>query len=162
MEVSVPPYIQIGKNCRIHESVHMGEEGFYYKDFVQVAGDKGIIIGENVDIRGGCTVHRGIHRDTFIDDNVKINANAHIAHDTVLGKNVIIGAGVMFGGEITVGENSEIWMNASLHQGITIGRNSTVGANTYLRHDLEDNMVAYGDIIKRRDECKKYNPSLRK
>ena len=159
---SIPPYIQIGKNCNIHDSVNLGEEGFYYKDFQQVAGDKGIIIGENVDIRGGCTIHRGIHRDTFINDNVKIDANTHIAHDVQIGKNTIIGAGVMFGGKVIVGDNCEIWMGAILHQGIILANNSVVGANSYCRQDLGSNEVFYDGKSHWKEDCKKYNKELRK
>lgn len=155
------PNIFVGINCNIHQSVVFGEEAFWYDDFVQKEGKFGIDIADNVDIRAGGTVHRGIKRTTRIGYNTKIDASVHIAHDVQIGKNCVIGAGVMFGGNVTVGDNCEIWMGAVLQQNITLGNNSVVGANSYLRHSLGEDQVYYNGKVKWKDECKKFNEKLR-
>lgn len=159
------PVILIGENCNIHESVVMGEHGFWYKDFVQQPPEGNdpyrIRIENNVDIRAGTTIHAGIKGYTLIKENTKIDANVHIAHDVQIGKNCVIGAGVMFGGRVTVGDNCEIWMGAILHQGIKLRNGSVVGANSYLRHNLGEDQVYYNGKVKWKDECKKFNEKLR-
>ena len=155
------PNIFSGINCNIHSSVVFGEEPFWYDDFKQKEGKYGIDIGDNVDIRAGTTIHRGMKRDTKIGYNTKIDANVHIAHDVQIGRHCVIGAGVMFGGGVTVGDNCEIWMGAILHQNITLADNSVVGANSYCRQNLGSNEVFYGGKSHWKNECKKYNKALR-
>ena len=154
-------FLIIGNNCNIHKSVIFGEKPFSYNNFKQIKPKFGICIQDNVDIRGGTTIHQGIERDTFIGNNTKIDANVHIAHDVQIGNNCIIGAGVMFGGGVTVGDNCEIWMGAVLHQKVKMDDNSVVGANSYLRHDLGSNEVFYDGKSKWKEDCKKYNTNLR-
>ena len=158
---SIHNSVVIGQYCAI------GDDGF---NFIRDADNKlihtehqySVIIKENVWIGSHVSIDKGRWRDTVVNGGSKIDNHAHISHNCVIGENVIIGAHATILGSVYIGDNSEIWSNAVIHQGVHIGKNCAVGANTYLRHNLEDNMVAYTSnitgqiVIKHRDDTKKY------
>ena len=149
-------------------------DGFEYKDPVSIGGvgfnltrtNKGmlvhkqhnglVLIGNNVHIGAFNNIDRGLDLDTRISDNVKTDSHVHIGHDAVIGKSVILSQKSTIGGHCIIGDYSTIWVGAFIHQRVKVGKNCMVGAMTYLRHDLPDNHIAYGNpvIVKHRSEIK--------
>lgn len=153
-------YLKIGKDVYIKTGTILCGEGFHFtrKDKVLYFNPhtKGLVIRDNVWIGSNCTIDRGRFRPTIIDKGTKIDNGVHISHNCRIGRNCIIGTGAIILGSVEIGDETEIWSRAVIHQGVKVGKGCAVGANTYLRHDLEDGMCAYGDTIKPMNDTKKY------
>ena len=113
-----------------------------------------VIIGDNVTIGAFNNIDRGLEENTIIGNNVKTDSMVHIGHDAVIGNSVILSQKSTIGGHCTIGDYSVVWIGAFIHQRVKVGKNCMVGAMTYLRHDLPDDHVAYGNpvIVKHRSE----------
>ena len=157
-------YLKISKNVMIKTGTILCGEGFNFErregKLYFNTHNFGVEIQEDVWVGSNCTIDRGRYRDTVIGKGTKIDNGVHISHNCIIGNHCIIGTGAILLGSCEIGDNSEIWSNAIIHQKVKIGKNCAVGANTYLRHDLEDNMVAYmtsnGMVVKPINETKKY------
>ena len=84
--------LNIGKKCKIHKSVVIGEDGFgfertkkgYKKPLKRRSHPYGVIIGDNVEIGSHSVVHRGRWRNTWIGNGTKIDSGVHVAHNAVI------------------------------------------------------------------------------
>ena len=137
--------IKIGKKCKIHKSVVLGEPGFgfqrddkgYTKPLKRRPHPFGVIIGKHVEIGSHSRVHRGRWRDTVIGDGTKIDSGVHVAHNDVIGRNCIIVAGTVIGGSVTIGDECFIAENVSIKDGLKIARNTTIGMGAVVIKDIK-------------------------
>lgn len=106
---------------------------------------KDIIIGEHTFFNPYITIEYGVVRDTIIGDNTKVDSFVMIGHDSQIGRSVLLNTGVKILGKVTIGDFSKICAGAIIHQGVTIGKNCIIGVNSYVRHDVPDNTVVYGN-----------------
>jgi len=140
----------IGRNFRRGYMVDIGTEGFA---FLQDPGGryhkrttKGpVIIGSDVFINSFCSIHRGLDGPTVIGNNCILDCYAHISHDVRLEASVQVGARVTLLGHVMVGHHSRIFAGAVVNPKVRIGSNCIVGACSYVRHDVPDNAVVYGN-----------------
>ena len=77
----------------------------------------GVVIGDRVCIREGCTVSRGSSdgANTTIGNDCFLMAQAHVGHDCQVGNDVVIANNVMLAGHVTVGANVFIGGGAGIH-----------------------------------------------
>ena len=142
--------VKIGSNCIIGTNVVLGSDGFGYNDDLTHKEHKfGVILEDNVIIHPLVNIARGSWRDTVIGEGTRIDSFAHIAHNVIIGKNCLIGAGAMILGSVQIGDNTKIWSNSTINQRTKIGSNVIIGANTYIRHDVSDNELWYGNPAKK-------------
>lgn len=154
-------YVTVGNNFKYKEPVNIGGYGFNLTrqpdgSLIENPHNFKVIIKDNVSIGAFNNIDRGIWRDTIINDGVKTDAHVHVGHNAIIGKHVILCQKSTIGGSCEIGDYSQIWIGSFIHQHVKIGKNCMVGAMTYLRHDLPDNHVAYGNpvIVKHRSEIK--------
>jgi len=104
----------------------------------------GVMIGDNVVIREGCTVNRGSSdgSDTVVEDGCFFMAQAHIAHDCRVGKDVVIANNVMLAGHVTVGANVFIGGGGAIHQFCRIGSYAMIGGNATITVDVPPYVMA--------------------
>jgi len=153
--------IVIGERTRISPHAAIGAPGFafhcdrfghYHKQLTE----KSIIIGENCYIGEFVTVHHGKSCSTVIADGTVIDAHAHISHDVILGRHVQIGTRVTLLGHVFVGDHTRIFAGAIVNPKVRIGRNCIIGAASYVRHDVPDGSVCYGNPARIIDDPIKY------
>jgi len=148
-----------GNNFKVKGPVCIGGDGFNLdrKDdgwLVERTHYGTVIIGDDVTIGAFNNIDRGLEENTIIGNNVKTDSMVHVGHDAKIGNSVILSQGCTIGGHCVIGDYSVIWIGAFIHQHVKVGKNCMVGAMTYLRHDLPDDHVAYGNpvIVKHRSE----------
>jgi UDP-N-acetylglucosamine acyltransferase len=108
------------------------------------ATKSGVVIGNNVVIREGCTIHRGSSddADTVLGDGCFLMAQAHVAHDCKLGKEVVLANNVMLAGHVTVGDQVFIGGGAGIHQFCRIGTYAMIAGNASIAADVPPYVMA--------------------
>ncbi len=104
----------------------------------------GVVIGNNVVIREGCTFHRGSSdgANTVIGDGCFFMAQAHVAHDCKLGKDVVMANNVMLAGHVTIGSNVFIGGGVGIHQFCRIGSYVMIAGNASIAADVPPYVMA--------------------
>ncbi|MFQ3224643.1 MAG: UDP-N-acetylglucosamine acyltransferase [Lentimonas sp.] len=104
----------------------------------------GVVVGNNVVIREGCTVNRATSNgaDTVVGDNCFLMAQAHVAHDCKVGNDVVIANNVMLAGHVTVGANVFIGGGAGIHQFCRIGTHAMIAGNASIAADVPPYVMA--------------------
>lgn len=145
--------IHIGKNFESCEPVAIGAYPFSFTqdDFGRYTRKKDlrdIWIGDDVFINSFSIVEYGLYDETVLGDNCIIDGHVMIGHDVHLGKSVQVANGVHILGHVHIGDFSKIFAGATINPKVKIGRNCIVGAGSYVRHDMKDGSVAYGNPAK--------------
>ena len=152
--------VVLGKNCSIaahtilRRGVVMGDS-VSVDSFAVVGGDpqsltfdpatkSGVVIGNNVVIREGCTIHRGSSdgANTMIGDGCFFMAQAHVAHDCQLGNDVVMANNVMLAGDVTIGSNVFIGGGVGIHQFCRIGSYVMIAGNASIAADVPPYVMA--------------------
>src|SRR3954447_9653123 len=112
-----------GANCVFGPSAFVGLDPQHLKFD---GSETSLIIGDNVVIREGASIHRafkpGADHATRIGNGCFLMANSHVAHDCRLGNDVVLANGVLLGGHVIVGDRVFIGGGAAVHQFVQIGR----------------------------------------
>jgi len=94
--VSIRENCTIGNNVIIHSNTEIGSDGFGFyqrsginKKIPQIGG---VIIEDNVELGGGCTIDRARFYNTVIKKGSKLDNMVHIAHNVIVGENALIAA----------------------------------------------------------------------
>ncbi len=150
----------IGKNCLLasHVIVRSGVvlgDAVLVDSFAVLGGDpqslgfdpsinSGVVIGNRVVIREGCTVHRGSSEgsNTLIGEACLLMAQAHVAHDCQLGQEVVLTNNVMLGGHVVVGAKVFIGGGAGIHQFCRIGTHAMIAGNASIAADVPPYVMA--------------------
>lgn len=119
-----------------------------YKDPVSYYRNKGVVIGENCEIRSA-----KFSSEPYlikIGNHVRINAGVElVTHDGgawVLREcaNIDNRKNITLFGPIIIGNNVHIGSNAILMPNIRIGNNCIIGCGAIVTHDIPDNSIAVG------------------
>jgi len=138
----------IGERCYFHSHVIVG-------DIPQDAAYQGeqtfCILGDDIEIREGATVHRatGEGNATILSDGCYLMSNAHVGHNCELEREVVLTNGCLLGGHVYIGEKAIISGNAGVHQFCRIGTLSMVGGLSKITQDVPPFMMTdqLGNII---------------
>lgn len=114
----------VGRNCRIHSGVRVGQDGFGFafdgQRVLKVPQIGGVRIGDDVEIGANSTIDCGAMGDTVIGNFCKLDNLVQIAHNVVLGDgcqlaaqsgvagSTRLGRGVILGGQAGVAGHLEI------------------------------------------------------
>lgn len=120
-------------------------------DQVKLLRDRGVTVGENVDIIESFI--DGCHgRLISIGNNVTITGARILSHDASTKK--FLGYSKI--GFVKIGNNVFIGNGAIILPGTTIGNNVIVGAGTIVASDVPDNTVVIGNPMKVLCSCDEY------
>jgi len=130
--------------------VDIGGIGFSFRQdgsgrYWRKPSGKGVLIGSDVFINSFCTVHEGMEGPTVIRDNSILDSFVHVSHDVSIGRSVQVGGRVTLLGHVEVGDYSRVFAGTVVNPRVRIGRNCIVGACSYVRHDVPDGTVVYGN-----------------
>lgn len=146
--------VVLGASCRIasHAVLRKGTvlgDSVSVDSFAVVGGEPqalsfdtalptGVLVGNNVMIREGCTINRATAEgaNTVVGDGCLLMAQAHVAHDCKLGKEVVLANNVMLGGHVTVGDKVFIGGGAGIHQFCRVGAFAMVAGNASITADV--------------------------
>ena len=143
--VSIEPYVVIGKKVKIHNNVTINS--FSHLENVKI--ENKAVVGPFTRLRPGTILKSGSNVGTFVEVKKSIigkNSKAHhLAYlgDTKLGKNVNIGAGTItcnYDGvkkyKTNIKDGVFIGSNSSLVAPVTINENSVVGAGSVITKNV--------------------------
>ena len=126
-----------GTGCKIGPAAYVGLDPQHLKfDSTETS----LIIGDNVVIREGASIHRafkpGEEHATRIGDRCFLMGASHVAHDCRLGNDVILANNVMLGGHVTIGDRTFLGGGAGVHQFVRIGRLVMIAGNEGISRDV--------------------------
>lgn len=151
--VTIYGNVTIGDDCYIKPGAAIGGEGFGFErdengvplHFPHVGR---VIIGNDVYIGSSTTISRAALDDTIIEDNVKIDDMALIAHNVHVGENTIIIGHVALAGGVHVGKNC--WIAATqVYQHVKIGNNCVLGMGSVVLRNVKDGTTVFGNPAKK-------------
>ena len=167
--VSIEPYVVIGKKVKIHNNVTINS--FSHLENVKI--ENKAVVGPFTRLRPGTILKSGSNVGTFVEVKKSIigkNSKAHhLAYlgDTKLGKNVNIGAGTItcnYDGvkkyKTNIKDKAFIGSNSSLVAPITINENSIVGAGSVITKNVRKKSLALTRSLQ--VEIKNYKRKRRK
>lgn len=111
-------------------------------------------VGMRVELDNGILILRGacVSNTVKIGKGTIVDMGAVVPHDTVLGEYVNIAPNVTLG-SCRIGDGTLVGLGAVVKTGVTVGRNVLVGMGAVVTHDVEDNVVVFGNparVIKRK------------
>ena len=149
----------IGQNCRIKSNSTIGGEGFSFskvdKDMQHFCHTGQVVIENDVWIGSSVTIEKATIDKTLIKNGAKIDDLVHIGHNSIIGEYSQITVGSIVCGRAEIGNNCWLSPNSIIENAIKIGDHSLIGANTYVRKNVEKNVIVSGNpnrIIRRLKE----------
>lgn len=141
---------RVGRFCEIQSGAVIGGCGFGFERDEsgrpwRMLHHGGVLMGDHVEIGALATVARGALGDTVIEDHVKIDAHAHVAHNCRVGQATIITACAELSGSIKVGKNCWIAPNAAVRQKLTLGDGAFIGIGAVVLHDVPPAAKVFGN-----------------
>ena len=149
--VSIEPYVVIGKKVRIQNNVRI----FSFSHLENVKIENNVNVGPYARLRPGTILKSGSRIGNFVEvkkstigKNSKVNHLSYIG-DTFLGKNVNIGAGTItcnYDGfkknKTKIGDEVFIGSNSSLVAPVKINEKSIVGAGSVITKNVKKKSLA--------------------
>jgi len=147
--VSVREGCTIGARTIIHDGAVIGSDGFGYErqddgSWVKIPQVGIVEVGDDVEIGANTTIDRGRFGRTVIENGVKIDNGAQIAHNVIVGENTAMAAQAGIAGSTMIGRNVQIAGKAGAVGHITIGDNAIIGGNCAVAKDVEPGSVMMG------------------
>ena len=149
--VSIEPYVVIGKKVKIHNNVII--RSFSHLENAKI--ENNVIVGPYARLRPGTILKSGSRVGNFVEvkkskigNNSKVNHLSYIG-DSILGKNVNIGAGTITCNYDGIKKNKTyikdkvfVGSNSSLVAPITINESSTIGAGSVITKNVKKKTLA--------------------
>ena len=149
--VSIEPYVVIGKKVKIHNNVII--RSFSHLENAKI--ENNVIVGPYARLRPGTILKSGSRVGNFVEvkkskigNNSKVNHLSYIG-DSILGKNVNIGAGTITCNYDGIKKNKTyikdkvfVGSNSSLVAPVTLNQNSIVGAGSVITKNVNKKSLA--------------------
>lgn len=112
--------------------------------------DPSAILAQNVKIREGCFVGKGVilNSGTEIGECAIINTGAVIEHDCKIGAFAHISPGTVLCGQAKVGNDSHVGAGSIVRQQIAIGNETLIGIGSVVVQNIPDQVKAFGNPCK--------------
>ncbi len=144
--VSIGASIAIGKRVIIHGGTVVGSDGFgfvtdggVHHKIPQVGG---VIIEDDVELGGNCTIDRATLGNTIIKKGTKLDNQVHVAHNVTIGEHCLIAGQVGIAGSSTLGNYVVFGGQVGVSDHTTVGDRVMAGGKAVIARD-----VAPGSII---------------
>ena len=147
-QVSIGDRVLIGKRVIIHSGAVLGSDGF---GFVTDGGKHhkvpqvgGIVIENDVEIGGNCTIDRATLGNTLIKQGTKLDNQVHIAHNVTIGEHCLIAGQVGIAGSTTIGNYVVFGGQVGVKDHTTVGDRVMAGGKAVITQDVEPGAVIAG------------------
>lgn len=120
------------------------------------------IIGRNVSIGRGVAIMPGVivNANSMIDDHCILNTSSSLDHDGHMHEYSSLAPRVCVGGNLRLGAFSSIGLGSYVIESITIGAHSVIGAGSLVLKDVDNLVIAYGNLAKEIRKRKANEPYL--
>lgn len=140
----------IGDECILKENCVIGSEGFGVErdpdgTTYKIPHLGGVEIKSHVEVGANSVIAQGTIEPTIIEDYVKIDDCAFIAHNVKVGRGTFIIANSEISGSVEIGKNCWVAPNVCIKDGIKIGDNSMLGMGAVIIKDVEKNSIVAGN-----------------
>jgi UDP-3-O-[3-hydroxymyristoyl] glucosamine N-acyltransferase len=146
--VSVGSNVVIGSRVIIHAGTVIGSDGF---GFVTDGGRHhkipqvgGVIIGDDVEIGGNCTIDRATLGNTVIGKGTKLDNQVHVAHNVTIGEHCLLAGQCGIAGSSTLGNYVVMGGQAGVSDHITLGDRVMAGGKAVITKDVAPGQVIAG------------------
>ncbi len=147
--VSIREGVVIGKRVIIHSGTVIGSDGF---GFVTHEGKHhkipqvgGVIIEDDVEIGGNCTIDRATLGNTLVKRGTKLDNQVHVAHNVTIGEHCLIAGQVGIAGSSTLGNYVAFGGQVGVGDHRVIGDRVMAGGKAVITKDLEAGQVVAGN-----------------
>jgi UDP-3-O-[3-hydroxymyristoyl] glucosamine N-acyltransferase len=147
-QVSIGDRVTIGKRVIIHAGSVLGSDGF---GFVTDGGRHhkvpqvgGVVIEDDVEIGGNCTIDRATLGNTLIKQGTKLDNQVHIAHNVTIGEHCLIAGQVGIAGSSTLGKYVVFGGQVGVADHTAIGDGVMAGGKAAITRDVEAGQVIAG------------------
>jgi UDP-3-O-[3-hydroxymyristoyl] glucosamine N-acyltransferase len=108
--VSVYHDCKVGSDCIIHSGTAIGTDGYGFAhtkqgEHVKIYQNGNVVIEDDVELGGNCTVDRAVFRSTLIKKGAKLDNLVHIAHNCIVGEYSLLTGQVGLAGSTVLGRN---------------------------------------------------------
>ena len=146
--VSIGHGVSIGKRVIIHAGTVLGSDGFGFvtdggrhQKIPQVGG---VVIEDDVEIGGNCTIDRATLGNTLIKKGTKLDNQVHVAHNVTIGEHCLLAGQVGIAGSSTLGNYVVFGGQAGLADHTTVGDRVMAGGKAVITKDVEPGQVIAG------------------
>jgi len=146
--VSIGDNIRIGKRVIIHAGTVLGSDGF---GFVTDNGQHhkipqvgGVVIEDDVEIGGNCTIDRATLGNTIIKKGTKLDNQVHVAHNVTVGEHCLIAGQVGIAGSSTLGNYVVFGGQVGVADHISVGDQVMAGGGSGITKDVEAGQIIAG------------------
>jgi len=146
--VSIGHKISVGKRVIMHSGTVLGSDGFgfvtdggVHHKIPQVGG---IIIEDDVEIGGNCTVDRATLGNTVIKKGTKLDNQVHVAHNVTIGEHCLLAGQVGIAGSSTLGNYVVFGGQAGVADHTVVGDRVMAGGKAVITRDVEPGQIIAG------------------
>jgi len=146
--VSIGHKISVGRRVIMHSGTVLGSDGF---GFVTDAGIHhkipqvgGVVIEDDVEIGGNCTVDRATLGNTVIKKGTKLDNQVHVAHNVTIGEHCLIAGQVGIAGSSTLGNYVVFGGQVGVADHTVVGDQVMAGGKSVITRDVEPGKVIAG------------------
>jgi UDP-3-O-[3-hydroxymyristoyl] glucosamine N-acyltransferase len=147
--VSIGQGIAIGKRVIIHAGTVLGSDGF---GFVTEGGRHhkipqvgGVIVEDDVEIGGNCTIDRATLGNTLIKKGSKLDNQVHVAHNVTIGEHCLIAGQVGIAGSSTLGNYVVFGGQVGVADHTIVGDGVMAGGKTGITRNVEPGQIIAGN-----------------
>ncbi len=146
--VSIGHDITIGRRVIIHSGTVLGSDGFgfvtdggHHHKIPQVGG---VIIEDDVEIGGNCTIDRATLGNTLIKKGTKLDNQVHVAHNVTIGEHCLIAGQVGIAGSSTLGNYVVFGGQVGVADHTIVGDQVMAGGKSVITKDVEPKQIIAG------------------
>ncbi|RMD62592.1 MAG: UDP-3-O-(3-hydroxymyristoyl)glucosamine N-acyltransferase [Alphaproteobacteria bacterium] len=141
-------YCLIGRRCRFHAGVRIGNRGFGFAmdpdGYVDVPQLGRVIVEDDVEIGANSTIDRGAGPDTVIGAGCKIDNLVQIGHNVRLGRGCVLVAQSGIAGSTKLDDFVVLAAQAGVAGHLTIGKGAQLAAKTGVMRDVPAGQAVAG------------------
>ncbi|MDR0433291.1 MAG: hypothetical protein LBH48_08335 [Bifidobacteriaceae bacterium] len=114
-------------------------------DWIEQAGEFGVVIGDGNVIREQVTISRGSRRQTRVGGSCFLMTRVQLAHDVELSDGVTCALGAILAGHVRLGQAGNVGAAAVVHQFRVIGPGAMVGQGSVVTRDVPPFAKVHGN-----------------
>jgi sugar O-acyltransferase (sialic acid O-acetyltransferase NeuD family) len=135
------------KRFKVYSEINVLFKNFEWEKIISNKSN----IHDDVPIGNGSVIMPNvtINFGSKIGNHCLINTSSSLDHDNHFEDFSSTGPGIVTGGRVSVGKLTHIGLGAVIQNKCKIGKNTIIGANSLVNKNCEDNLVYYGNPVKK-------------
>ncbi len=126
------PGVVLGSRVRVEAHAVIGGDGFGWvkgpAGLRAMPHRGGVVVGDDVFIGAGTTVHQGVLTATRIGRRSKLDAQVHVGHNGEIGDDCLLAAQVGLAGSVRLGHRVQVGGQAGFADHVSVGDDARVAA----------------------------------